>query len=145
MTPGYGRFEVIFAHFLAARGLFQERLALPDEVRVPLRTVLIRQQAETATLVYPRWHSGGVQTHQCQQCERRGRGGQWMIAKQSGESHGFTAQLDADRRLRVGSVVSLVEQQVQRTMNRCQSLAEVLAARELKQLGGGRQNFLGAR
>src|SRR5882757_5965837 len=112
MAPGNGRFDVVLTQLVAGGGTLQQALTFLNELPVPLGAILVWQQAQTAPLVYPGWHSSGVQAHQCQQCERRWRRGEWMIAKQSGQTHCFATQLHTDRRFRVGPVVTLIEQQV---------------------------------
>ena len=72
-------------------------------------------------------------------------GGQRVIPKQCRKTHGFATQLDTYRRLRVGAVIALIEQQVQSTVHRGQSRAEILRSRQIEQLRGARQDFLGAR
>src|SRR5215468_1445726 len=74
-------------------------------------------------------------------CCRRRR--ERMIKKQSGKTHGLVAELGADGRLRRSAVVTLVEEQVKRAMNRGKAPREVVGSPYIEQSFRCRQYFFG--
>src|SRR5665213_1628540 len=68
-----------------------------------------------------------------------------MIAKKSAKTHGLFAKLHPDHRLRGRAVISLVEQKVQRPVDRREPGPEIIAARQMEQTRRCGKCFLGAR
>src|ERR1700680_2726165 len=85
-----------------------------------------------------------METHERGERARRRRRCQRMFEEQIGEPHRFSAELDAHRRLGARSVITLVEEQIERALHGCKARAEV-AVREVEQMLGTRKDLLPAR
>ena len=86
---------MIFGELGAGGREIEQLLPFPNEMRIPLRTILIAERAQFAGGIEPRGQTRGVQRHERGKREGGRRGGERMFAKRRREAHGFTAEFGA--------------------------------------------------
>ena len=141
MQRGDRSLDVIFGHRRTGCRSIEQRHALGDEAPIPPRSILLEERAEIAGTVDARRQPRGMEMHERGECERRRRRRQGMIDEQRRQTHRLVAQIGPDRRLGRRAVIPLVEQQVQRAMNRGQAGSEIGIAEIEQPLRSG-QHFL---
>jgi hypothetical protein len=106
----------------------QPRLALDDQVLVPLAAVLVRQRHELPAPGQPRRPSRVGEQQQGQQPGRLRLPGE-QRGQRAGQPDGLVAQLPADQRLPAGRPVPLGEDQVDHAEHRTEPPGQVLTPR----------------
>ncbi len=115
--PRDGRLDMIGRELRPSGGLLQQLFTLGQKIPIPPGAILIAQREQFAGRVGARGKARGIEAHQRRECIHCRRGPVWMFPKQRGEPHCLVAEFRPHRELGRRAVVSLVEEQVQRSLD----------------------------
>src|SRR6267142_6521936 len=97
---------------------------------------------QVAGCVNSAWQARRMKTHESGQSRGSGRCPVRMFKEHRGESHGFAAKLNTDRRLRRGTVIALVEQQIERAVDSGQTPGKLISCGDGEQPLRRREHLL---
>src|SRR3989442_11174862 len=131
MQRGDSRFQVILAQFVPHRRFSQEMESSPDQIAVPPGTVLCFQLDQTAIVVHATGKTGRVETEERQQGMGPGLGPLRVLAEEKRQTDRLETKVLPHRPFGAAAVVTLVEQKVDRLMNRREARGDIRSVREL--------------